>query len=229
MNHQLSELWKKFGLRYKAHPWHGISAGAKAPEVVTAYIEIVPCDQIKYEICKETGYLTIDRPQKFSNIMPCLYGFIPQTYCGEKIAEYSASKCGKTDLVGDGDALDIIVLTEREVPHGDLLVTAVPIGGFRMIDGGEADDKIVAVLKGDPVYGDIKDVKDLPEAVRNRVLHYFLTYKEKPWSTEKEIEITHVYGREEAYEVIKHSQTDYNNSYGNIESDMIVELKKALS
>lgn len=223
-----AELWKKFGLRYKTHPWHGISAGEDAPNIVTAFIEIVPTDHVKYEIDKETGYLMIDRPQKFSNIVPALYGFVPQTYCAEKTAAYSGSKCNKPNLEGDGDPLDILVLTERDVPHGDLLVNAVPIGGFRMIDGGEADDKIVAVLKGDSVYGDMKDIKDLPEAVKNRLLHYFLTYKEKPGSTEKEIEITHTYGKEEALEVIKLSQEDYNAHYGNIEEDLFDELKKAL-
>ena len=224
----LTELLEKFALRYKSHPWHGISAGENVPEVVTAFIEVVPNDQIKYEIDKESGYLMIDRPQKFSNIVPALYGFVPQTYCAEKVAEYSAEKSGKIGIDGDGDPLDILVLTEREVPHGDLLVNAVPIGGFRMIDGGEADDKIIAVLKGDSVYGGYEDIQDLPEAVLNRLLHYFLTYKEKPGSTEKEIEITHTYNKAEAFEVIKRSQQDYQNHFGTIEEDLLTKLKEAV-
>ena len=82
-------------VQHKAHPWHGIKPGDNAPTIVTAFIEIVPSDTVKYEIDKESGYLKIDRPQKFSNMIPTLYGFIPQTYCAEKIAEYASLKSGK--------------------------------------------------------------------------------------------------------------------------------------
>ena len=70
---------------FKAHPWHGVSAGDDAPNVVTTFIEIVPADTIKYEVDKKSGYLKVDRPQKFSNIIPALYGFIPRTYCHEEV------------------------------------------------------------------------------------------------------------------------------------------------
>ncbi|MFU8788845.1 MAG: inorganic diphosphatase, partial [Methylobacter sp.] len=101
--------------QYKAHPWHGINPGDNAPNVVTAFIEIVPSDTVKYEIDKETGYLKIDRPQKFSNTVPTLYGFIPQTYCADRIAEFAALKSGKTVEKGDGDPLDNCVMSERSV------------------------------------------------------------------------------------------------------------------
>ena len=81
--------------QHKAHPWHGISAGAHAPEIVTAFIEIVPTDTVKYEIDKESGYLKIDRPQKFSNIVPALYGFLPQTYCAEQVGENCSEQTGR--------------------------------------------------------------------------------------------------------------------------------------
>ena len=71
---------------HKAHPWHGISLGKSVPEEVRAFIEIVPTDTVKYEVDKESGYLSLDRPQKFSNIVPSLYGFLPRTYCGPKMA-----------------------------------------------------------------------------------------------------------------------------------------------
>ena len=103
------------GLRYKSHPWHGIDAGAEAPGVVKSFIEIVPSDTVKYEVDKESGYLMIDRPQKFSNIIPSLYGFIPQTYCGNTVAEKSRSILERKDIVGDGDPLDILILTEKEM------------------------------------------------------------------------------------------------------------------
>ena len=61
---------------HKAHPWHGISLGNNVPEEVRAFIEIVPTDTVKYEVDKESGYLSLDRPQKFSNIVPSLYGFL---------------------------------------------------------------------------------------------------------------------------------------------------------
>ena len=199
--------------RYKAHPWHGISAGNDAPNVVTAFIEIVPTDTVKYEIDKETGHLKIDRPQKFSNVVPTLYGFIPQTYCDIKVAEYCSMKSGKVVNKGDGDPLDICVLSERTVSHGDIMLQAIPIGGLRMIDKGEADDKIIAVMKDDEVYGNWKDITDCPEAVLNRLKHYFLTYKNIPGQEKQVCEITAVYNREEAMEVINRSREDYKNKF----------------
>ncbi|MEA4903905.1 MAG: inorganic diphosphatase, partial [Petrimonas sp.] len=140
-------IGRLMGLRYKSHPWHGISIGDYAPEEVTAFIEVVPTDTVKYEIDKISGYLRVDRPQKFSNVVPALYGFIPQTYCGRRVGDFCNKKNGRTDVVGDGDPMDICVLTEKDLSHGDLLVSAIPIGGFRMIDGNQADDKIIAILK----------------------------------------------------------------------------------
>lgn len=199
--------------KFKSHPWHGVAIGENSPQIVTAFIEIVPTDTVKYEIDKETGYLKIDRPQKYSNVIPTLYGFIPQTYCDEKVAEYAAQKSGRTVAKGDGDPLDICVLSERTITHSDILLQAIPIGGLRMIDKGEADDKIIAVLKGDEVYERWKDITDCTEGVVNRLKHYFLTYKNIPGTGTPTCEITHVYGRDEAYEVINRSMEDYRNSF----------------
>lgn len=192
----------------KSHPWHGIPLGPNTPKTVTAFIEVVPTDTVKYEIDKTTGYLKVDRPQKFSNIIPSLYGFLPQTYCGEQTAAYCMQQTGRKDIIGDADPLDICVLTERPITHGDILVQAIPIGGFRMIDGGEADDKIIAILKDDEVYADWENIDDVPTAVINRLKHYFLTYKQLPGEPAK-CEITTVYNKQEAYEVINRSQEDY--------------------
>ena len=199
--------------KFKAHPWHGIDIGPNSPEVVTAFIEIVPTDTIKYEIDKESGYLKIDRPQKFSNIVPSLYGFIPQTYCAENVARFAAEKSGKQVEKGDGDPLDICVLCERTIMHSDIILQAIPIGGFRMLDNGEADDKIIAVMKGDEFYQQWKDVKDCPISIINRLKHYFLTYKNIPGEDPRNCEITNVYGREEAREVIRLSILDYNTHF----------------
>ncbi|NBQ48968.1 MAG: inorganic pyrophosphatase, partial [Sphingobacteriia bacterium] len=108
---------------------------------------------------------------------------------------------------------DICVLTERHITSGDIILEAIPIGGFRMIDKGEADDKIIAVLKQDEVYGNLKDVSDCPETLINRLKHYFLTYKNMPGQELKTVEITHTYGREEAHEVIRRSMRDYDRQY----------------
>lgn len=199
--------------KFKSHPWHGISIGNNAPNIVTAFIEIVPTDTVKYEIDKESGYLKIDRPQKFSNVVPTLYGFIPKTYCDAKVAEFAAMKSGKVVSKGDGDPLDICVLSEKTITHGDIILQAIPIGGFRLIDKGEADDKIIAVMKADEVFESWKDISDCTDAVIDRLKHYFLTYKNIPGTEKPTCEITHIYGREEAYEVIKRSQEDYKNKF----------------
>lgn len=198
----------------KAHPWHGVSIGDNAPEIVTAFIEIVPTDTVKYEIDKESGYLKIDRPQKFSNVVPSLYGFVPKTYCDLKIAEFASLKSGKKVEKGDGDPLDICVLTEHTITHGDIILQAIPIGGLRLIDKGEADDKIIAVMKSDEIYNQWKDISDIPKAMLDRLKHYFLTYKNIPGTEKPTCEIANVYGREEAYEVINRSREDYHNKFG---------------
>lgn len=199
---------------FKAHPWHGISIGADAPEIVTAYVEIVPTDTVKYEIDKVTGHLKVDRPQRYSNVCPALYGFVPQTYCGEAVAGLCAERSGRAGIVGDGDPLDVCVLTERSITHGDVLVTARPIGGLRMIDGDEADDKIIAVLQGDALYGGYRDINDCPQPVVDRLRHYFLTYKQSPDRGDRVVEIADVYGVDDAYEVINRSRDDYRARFG---------------
>jgi inorganic pyrophosphatase len=203
------------GLRYKSHPWHGIDSGVNAPKVVKSFIEIVPSDTVKYEVDKESGYLMIDRPQKFSNIIPALYGFIPQTYCGETVAEKSKTILNRDEIVGDGDPLDILILTEKEITHGDILVYATPIGGFRMIDGNEADDKIIAVLYNDALYSQFKKIQDVPETIIRRLEHYFLTYKDMP-GEHRDCEITHTYGVEEAHDLIGRSMEDYKEFVENL-------------
>ncbi|MDQ3799524.1 MAG: inorganic pyrophosphatase [Acidobacteriota bacterium] len=192
----------------KAHPWHGISNGDKVPEEVTVFIEIVPRDTVKYEIDKETGYLKIDRPQQYSNVVPANYGFIPQTYCGQRVAQLAEEKSGKEITRGDGDPLDILVLSEHHIPRGDIILRALPIGGFCLIDNGEADDKIIATLVGDKVYENYKDLGALPEGIVNRLQHYFLTYKSLP-SEKNIIDIAYIYGREESHAVIRTAIADY--------------------
>ncbi len=214
-NSLMDPIGRLMGLRYKSHPWHGIDIGDKAPDIINCFIEVVPTDTIKYEIDKVSGYLRIDRPQKYSNVSPTLYGFIPQTYCGKNVGSFCSEKTGKKEINGDGDPLDICVLTEKDITHGDIIAEVIPIGGLRMIDGNKADDKIISVLKGDVVYGDFTDISDLPELVIRRLKHYFLTYKDMP-GMNRESEITHIYNAEEAREVIKLAVLDYEGRFENL-------------
>lgn len=202
-------------LAFRAHPWHGVALGPHAPEVCTTYIEIVPTDTVKYEVDKVTGILKIDRPQKYSNVCPTLYGFLPQTYCGDEVGAFCAERTGRSGIVGDGDPLDICVLTEKAIPRGDILLHSVPIGGLRMIDGNEADDKILAVMEGDALHGGWRDIGDCPPSLIDRLRHYFLTYKDVPDATvERRVEITHVYDRVEAHQVIRRARLDYHAKFG---------------
>ena len=118
--------------------------------------------------------------------------------------------------------MDVCVLTERTISHGDIIASVKPIGGFRMLDGNEADDKIIAVLRNDATYRGYNDVSELPHAVVDRLKHYFLTYKDMPVSEndpqqQKRVDIVATYGREEAYEVITRSLEDYKNHFESLE------------
>lgn len=194
--------------RWRPHPWHGLAIGPNPPSVVTAYIEITPFDLVKYEVDKASGYLKVDRPQRTSSQPPTLYGFIPRTYCGNRLAKLSPKS-----QKGDGDPLDICVLSERPVDKSDIILNARVVGGLQMVDHGEADDKIVAVLTNDNVWGSVEDIKDLPDILVERLRHYFLTYKLIP-NEETEVSITEIYGREHAEMVIKASIEDYKEEYG---------------
>jgi inorganic pyrophosphatase len=226
MNDPQDQTWELLGLLFQAHPWHGVPAGDEAPRVVTAYVEIVPTDTVKYEIDKPSGHLKVDRPQQFSNVCPTLYGFIPQTFCGEQVAAFSKERTHYPTVEGDGDPMDICVLSEKNFSHGDFLLQAVPVGGLRLIDRNQADDKIIAVLKGDAAFGHFKEVSELPQALVDRLRHYFLTYKRPPGAEQGVVEITHVYGAAEAREVIDRSREDYRQSFPELKGRFLKALAK---
>lgn len=215
-----TKLHNLFTLLFQAHPWHGVSPGEEAPETVNVYIEIVPTDAVKYELDKISGHLRVDRPQRFSSFCPTLYGLIPQTFCGEAVAELCRQRTGLKDIKGDGDPMDICVLTEKTAAHGNFFVRARPIGGLRMIDGNDADDKIIAVLESDVVYGRIRDISECPKGLIDRLKHYFLSYKQLPNEAPRRVEIIDVYDRVEALDVIKRSMDDYRENYGEPEERM---------
>jgi len=203
-----------FKFMFQAHPWHGVTPGAEAPRTVNAFIEIVPTDAVKYELDKQSGHLRVDRPQRFSSMCPSLYGFIPQTFCGEEVAKLCAERTGTCDIKGDGDPMDICVLTEKTFAQGNFFLQANPIGGLRMIDGEQADDKIIAVLEADLAYGHIKDIDQFPKALVDRLNHYFLSYKQLPGDAPRRVEIVDVYDRAEALDVITRSMRDYQKQFG---------------
>jgi inorganic pyrophosphatase len=193
--------------RWRPHPWHGLEPGANAPRVVNAYIEITPFDLMKYEVDKASGYLRVDRPQRTSSQPPSLYGFIPQTYCGERVRQL-AKGCER----GDGDPLDICVISERPINHSEVLLRARVLGGLKIIDRGEADDKIIAVLEGDYVWGEAQEIGDVPQALLERIEHYFSTYKLVPDEPPK-IQVSGRYGYAAAAAVIRAAIEDYAEKF----------------
>jgi inorganic pyrophosphatase len=194
--------------RFRPHPWHGLEAGDRAPAVVNAYVEITPFDTMKYEIDKSTGYLKVDRPQRGSAQPPTLYGLIPRTYCAARVA--ALSDVGVE--TADGDPLDICIISERPITRSEILLEARVVGGIRMIDRGEADDKIVAVLDNDPYYNGTRDIEQVPRVIVDRLLHYFSTYKLMP-GTENQISVSGVYGVDHAVAVVNAALADYQESY----------------
>ncbi|MBN1970923.1 MAG: inorganic pyrophosphatase [Candidatus Delongbacteria bacterium] len=194
--------------RWRPHPWHGLETGKNPPEELHAYIEITPFDFVKYEVDKKTGYLKVDRPNRTSSQPPTLYGFIPRTYCGRRVGQLSPKS-----TKGDGDPLDICVVSERPITKSEVILNVKVVGGFQMIDGGEADDKIIAVLVNDNIWGHAESINDLPEALIERMKHYFLTYKMMPGKS-AEITIEQTYDKEYALEVVRASMLDYIEEYG---------------
>lgn len=194
--------------RWRPHPWHGLEVGPEPPGLVHAYIEICPFDLVKYEVDKETGYLRVDRPHRTSSQHPTLYGFIPRTFCGPRVG-----KLMKLAKRGDGDPLDICVVSERPIARTEVIVNARVVGGLPMLDGGEADDKIIAVLENDPLWSQVEDLSDLPDALIERLRHYFLTYKLVP-DEPGDISIGDAYGRGHAEKVIQAAINDYESEYG---------------
>ncbi len=223
-----ASLNKLINILFQAHPWHGVVPITEAPDIVNAFIEIVPTDVVKYELDKTSGHLRLDRPQRFSSLCPVPYGFIPQTFCGDAVADLCATRTGLRGIHGDADPMDICVLTEKTIAHSNFFVRAKIIGGLRMIDGVEADDKIIAVLEKDIAYGHIEDISECPRGLVDRLKHYFLTYKQLPEDAPRRVEIGDVYGRTEALEVIGRSLHDYRARYG-APDERIGELRRLLS
>lgn len=194
--------------RWRPHPWHGLEIGPNPPRLVHAYIEITPFDLVKYEVDKATGYLRVDRVQRSSSQPPTMYGFIPRTYCGNKVGSLSP-----TVSKGDGDPLDICVISERPITKSEVILSVRVVGGIHMIDGGEADDKIIAVLGNDTFWQSAQDISDLPVVLVERLRHYFSTYKLTPGQEAKTF-IESVYDVNRALKVVEAAIQDYEEAFG---------------
>lgn len=174
------------------NPWHDISYGDNTPDVVKGIIEIPKGSRAKYELDKDSGMLMLDRVLYSAVYYPANYGFIPQTYCD------------------DGDPLDILVLSQIDlVPM--CLVNAKVIGVMRMLDGGEADDKIIAVAENDRSVSHINDISELPEHFIREMRAFFEDYKKLE---HKEVVVEDFQDREVAFEIVQKAIQDYNDSFG---------------
>lgn len=194
--------------RWRPHPWHGLKAGDDLPNLVNAYIELTPFDSVKYELDKETGYVRVDRPQRTSSQPPTLYGFIPRTFCGRRVTKLSPSSKS-----GDGDPLDICVISERPISRAEIMLRARVVGGIQMVDNDEADDKIIAVLENDNIWGSARKLSDIPKTMIERLRHYFSTYK-YVIGKELKVSIEKIYDYEEAGKVVQASLDDYLEEFG---------------
>lgn len=175
----------------KFNPWHDASIGENAPEVVDAVIEIPKNSKAKYELDKATGMIRLDRVLYSSMMYPQNYGFIPQT------------------LGEDNDPLDILVLSQINI-RPLCLVEAKVIGVMHMVDGGEDDDKIIAVAKDDMSVAHIESIEDLPQHFEDELLNFFELYKTLE---EKEVRVDKLQGKEKAIEIINASIELYNKKF----------------
>lgn len=193
-------------LPHRPHPWHGLPIRPGPGDLFHAYIEITPFDKVKYEVDKATGYLKVDRPQRTASLPPTLYGFLPRTLCASRVAALCPSATR-----GDGDPLDVCVISERPIDRADILLRVRAVGGLRMVDAGEADDKIVAVLDQDPVWGDVRELAELPVGIVERLRHYFMTYKLEPGK--QPVAIDGMYDAAHALAVIEAAVADYDEAF----------------
>jgi inorganic pyrophosphatase len=174
------------------NPWHKVSPGRNTPHLVNGIIEIPQNTRAKYELDKESGMLKLDRVLYSSMYYPANYGFIPQTYCDDK------------------DPLDIVILSQITVVPM-CIVEAKVIGVMRMQDGGELDDKIIAVANNDMSVNHMDDISELPEHFFRELQNFFEDYKKLEHKT---VVVEEFQNAELAREIVNQSIVDYRNKFG---------------
>lgn len=175
------------------HPWHGVDYGDQAPRLVNAVIEIPQGSRAKYEIDKPSGLLRLDRVIYSSFYYPTNYGFIPQTYGDDK------------------DPLDILVISSLSI-QPMCLVTAKVIGVMQMIDGGDADDKIIAVAAHDPSINYINNIEELPKHFFGELRHFFEEYKTLE---NKSVKVEEFQDKSMALKIIQEAIEAYKKNFTN--------------
>lgn len=175
----------------KTNPWHDVTFGDNAPEIVNGIIEIPKGNRAKYELDKDSGMLKLDRVLFSSVYYPANYGFIPRTYCD------------------DNDPLDILVICQIDIVPM-CIVSAKVIGVMRMVDGGEADDKIIAVAQGDPSVNHINDIAELPQHFISELKSFFEDYKKLE---HKEVVVEEFQNRETACKIVEKAIADYYDKF----------------
>lgn len=173
------------------NPWHDVAFGENAPKVVNGIIEIPKGNRAKYELDKESGMLKLDRVLFSSVYYPANYGFIPQTYCD------------------DNDPLDILVISQIDIVPM-CIVSAKVIDVMRMVDGGEADDKIIAVAEGDPSVNHINDISELPQHFISELQSFFEDYKKLEHKT---VKVEGFQNNELACEIVSKAILDYKEKF----------------
>ncbi|WP_221406459.1 inorganic diphosphatase [Reichenbachiella sp. 5M10] len=174
------------------NPWHDVRIGQGAPEVVTGIVEIPTNTRAKYELDKESGLLRLDRVLYSSINYPANYGFIPRTYCD------------------DGDPLDILIMSQIEVVPM-CIVQANVIGVMRMLDEGEADDKIIAVASNDMSVNHYKDISELPPHFVKELRSFFEDYKKLE---NKSVHVEDFQNKDVAMQIVNQSIEDYQAKFG---------------
>jgi inorganic pyrophosphatase len=176
------------------HPWHDVDIGELAPELVPVIIEVPRGSKVKYELDKASGLMKVDRVLFSSVHYPANYGFIPQTYCE------------------DHDPLDVLVLGQESVAPLTIML-ARPIGVMKMLDQGEADDKIIAVHANDPEVSTYRSINELPPHRLKEVQRFFEDYKVLE---NKAVRVEKFMDWEEAHKVINDSLALYQKELYNL-------------
>lgn len=171
--------------------WHDIDINRITPEEFMCVIEITKGSKKKYELDKETGLIVLDRILHTATHYPANYGFIPKTYGDDK------------------DPLDVLVLCSEAI-EPLTLAKVYPIGVINMIDGGEGDEKIIAIPFADPFYNSYKDISELPKHIFDEMAHFFTVYKDLE---NKKTIIEGIEGREKAIEIIKKAIENYKQNF----------------